>query len=301
MLQRCGMLVSALLGVVLVTTASVAAEPDSAAIERITGRKVEVSGEVLRISVPRSDLAVRVDGVAMVPFQGLTSWAAFQQAGAETMVMGDIVVTEDEANPALTVALENGLEVTALHNHFFFGEPPVFFMHIGGHGTSDRLAAGVKATLDAVDDVAKQRAANGSKPKERKAGLAIAKTSSIDPKPLESVLNATAQAKDGMAKFVFGRTTRMHGVEAGAAMGVNTWAVFAGSQEAAVVDGDFAMLDGEVQSVLKALRRGGIEIVAIHNHMIGDEPRITFLHFWGMGRASDLASTIKAALDVQKP
>jgi hypothetical protein len=294
------MFVSALLAVVVVTTASVAAEPDSAAIERITGRKVEVSGGVMRVSVPRSDLAVRVDGVAMAPFQGLTSWAAFQAAGSEAMVMGDIVVTEDEANPALTAALENGLEVTALHNHFFFGEPPVFFMHIGGHGTSDRLATGVKATLDAVDDVARKRAANGGKPKERATGRAVAKTSSIDPEPLEAVLNATAQAKDGMAKFVFGRATKMHGVEASAAMGVNTWAVFAGSPDAALVDGDFAMLDGEVQNVLKALRHGGIEIVAIHNHMIGEEPRITFLHFWGMGRASDLASTIKAALDVQK-
>lgn len=287
----------ALLACVLARPA-VAVEPDVEAIARVTGRKPEVSGGVARIAVPRADLAVRVDGVALVPFQGLTSWAAFAAAGAETMVMGDVVVTADEVNPALTAALDNGLEVTALHNHFLGDEPRVMFMHVGGHGSSERLAAGVAATLDAVEQVARRRAANGGKPAARVHG--VPPSSTIDAQALEQILKSPAQAKDGMAKFVFARTTRMHGAEAAAALGVNTWAVFAGSAESAVVDGDFAMLDGEVQGVLKALRRGGIEIVALHNHMIGEEPRITFLHFWSTGRASDLAATIRAALDVQR-
>jgi hypothetical protein len=278
---------------------SSAGEPDAEAIARITARKPEVTGGVIKISAPRSDLAVRVDGIAIVPFQGLTSWAAFAAAGSESMVMGDVVLTEDEVNPALSAALDSGLEVTALHNHFAFDEPRVMFMHIGGHGSSERLATAVKATFDAVERVARERAANGGKPLAASAGHSLPATSSIEAKPLEEILNATAQAKDGMAKFVFARKTSMHGADAEAAMGVNTWAVFAGSPDDAVVDGDFAMLDGEVQGVLKALRRGAINVVAIHNHMIGEQPQIVFLHYWGRGRASDLAATLKAARAAQ--
>ena len=290
--------IGALVVLSLTRTAS-AIEPDAEAIARVTGRTPEILGSVAKISVPRADLAVRVDGVPIVPFQGLTSWAAFAAAGSESMLMGDVVVTEDEVNPALSAALDNGLEVTALHNHFAFDEPRVMFMHIGGHGPSERLAAGVKATLDAVERVARERVANGGKPPVRHAGRPFPARSSIDAAALEEILGGTAQAKDGMAKFVFSRRTTMHGVEAEAAMGVNTWAVFAGSPEDAVVDGDFAMLDAEVQAVLKALRRGGIDVVAIHNHMIGEQPQLVFLHFWGRGRAADLASTIKTARAAQ--
>ncbi|MBY0274585.1 DUF1259 domain-containing protein [Candidatus Binatia bacterium] len=294
-------LVVAVLLVVAIVRSAAATEPDGDAIARITGRKPEVTGGVTKISVPRADLAVRVDGIALAPFQGLTSWAAFEAAGSESMLMGDIVLTEDEVNPALSAALENGLEVTALHNHFAFDEPRMMFMHIGGHGPSERLATGVKATLDAVERVSTERAANGGKPVALNAGRSLPATSSIDPKALEQILGGTAQAKDGMAKFVFARKTSMHGADAEAAMGVNTWAVFAGSPDDAVVDGDVAMLDGEVQAVLKALRHGGINVVAMHNHMIGEQPQIVFLHFWGRGRASDLATTLAAARSVQAP
>ena len=287
------------LAVLSLTRTAPAIETDAEAIARVTGRTPEIAGGVAKISAPRADLAVRVGGVPIVPFQGLTSWAAFRAAGSETMLMGDIVVTEDEVNPALSAALDNGLEVTALHNHFAFDEPRVMFMHVGGHGPSERLAAGVKATLDAVERVSRERAANGGKPFARHAGRSFPAKSSIDAAGLEEILGGTAQAKDGMAKFVFSRRTTMHGVEAEAAMGVNTWAVFAGSPEDAVVDGDFAMLDVEVQPVLKALRRGGIDVVALHNHMIGEQPQLVFLHFWGRGRASDLAATIKTARAAQ--
>ena len=273
-------------------TTCIAAGPDAAVIQRITRIQPEVKDGVVKVNVPRTDLHVVVDGTALAPFQGLTTWAAFQAAGAQTMVMGDMTLTEAQVSPALTAALENGLEVTALHNHFAYDQPRIYFMHIGGLGTTEALATGVKRTLDAAD------AAKAS-PEGRFAGPPIPSTSTIDPKPLEAALGASAQAKDGMAKFVFAKATRMHGVEAGAAMGVNTWATFAGSPDAAVVDGDFAMLETELQGVLKALRKADINIVAIHHHMAGETPRYLFLHYWGRGSVESLTRGLKAALDTQ--
>jgi hypothetical protein len=205
--------------------------------------------------------------------------------------MGDLTLSEDEVNPAMSAALEGGLEVTALHNHFFYDHPKFFFMHIGGAGTTERLATGVRKALDAV----KAAGTPGGF-----GGPAVPASSALDPAPLERILGASGQVKDGMVKFVVGRKTTMHGAEVGAVMGVNTWAAFAGAPQAAVVDGDFAMREDELQGVLKALRGAGINIVAIHNHMTHEEPRIVFLHFWGRGGAEVLARGIKAALDTQR-
>ena len=268
-----------------------ATEPDPAVIATITGLTPDVKNGVAKVSVPRADLGMVIDGAQMQPFQGLTSWAAFQGAGDQTMVMGDIVLTETQVNPAMSAALDNGLEVTALHNHFFFDRPHVFFMHIGGVGTTGQLATGVRKIVEA---------ANAAPRGDGFEGVKIPAQNTIDPKPLEGILQASAQAKDGLAKFSFGRKTSMHGTEVGEAMGVNTWAAFGGSNSAAVVDGDFAMLEDELQDVLKALRRARINIVAIHNHMTHEQPPIMFLHFWATGPAEDLARGIKAALDTQK-
>jgi Domain of Unknown Function (DUF1259) len=268
-----------------------AEEPDAALIAKITGLTPDVKNGVAKVSVPRGDLGMVIDGVEMQPFQGLTSWAAFQTTGDQTMVMGDIVLTEAQVNPAMSAALDNRLEVTALHNHFFFDHPHVFFMHIGGLGTTEQLAMGVRKTVDA---------ANAAPKEVGFAGASTPKTSTIDPKPLEAILGGSAQVKDGVAKFSFGRKTSMHGTVVGEAMGVNTWAAFGGSQQAAVVDGDFAMLEAELQDVLKALRHANVNIVAIHNHMTHEEPRIMFLHFWAKGPAEDLARGLKSALDTQK-
>jgi len=264
---------------------------ETSTIARATGLTPEVKDGVATVRMPRDDLAVIVDGVKLVPFQGLTSWAAFQESGDHTMVMGDLTLTEEQVNATMSAALENGLEVTALHNHFLFDRPRVFFMHIGGAGTTEHLATAVAKTLAAA------KAASGHG--DGFGGPQIPATNTIDPKPLEAVFGQPGQAKDGMVKFVFGKKTTMHGTEAGAAMGVNTWAAFGGSPAAAVVDGDFAMLESELQGVLKSLRRAGIAVVAIHNHMTHEEPRIVFLHFWGKGGADDLARGIKAALDTQ--
>lgn len=270
---------------------------DTARIEALTGLSGSLDRDegVFKVTAPRTDVPVAVDGVAMPPFLGLTSWAAFQVGTrADAMVMGDLVLFEDEVNPAMSACLDAGLEVTALHNHFFFAEPPVYFMHLGGEGTVDALAAGVGRALAAVREVRAARPA----PARSFGAPELAASHSVSAGPIETILGAPAQAKDGMCKVVIGRRVRVAcGCAVGKAMGVNTWAAFGGSDAQAVVDGDFAVLEGELQGVLTALRGGGIAVVAIHHHMTGETPRMLFLHYWGRGPAADLARTLRAALD----
>ncbi|WP_036022839.1 DUF1259 domain-containing protein [Paraburkholderia mimosarum] len=270
---------------------------DTARIEQITGLKGTFSKQedVFKISKPRNDVKVQVDGWTMPPFMGLTSYAAFKPAhGSQVMMMGDTVVFEDEVNPAMSAALDAGLEVTALHNHFFFDQPKVYFMHIGGTGDAATLAEGVKKVYDRIAEV---RAAHAD-PQNAFPGH-IGDSNSISPAPLEAVFGSKGQTNNGMFKVVVGRTASMHGVTVGNEMGVNTWAAFAGTDDEAVVDGDFAMRESELQAVLKSMRASAINIVAIHQHMTGESPRILFLHYWGKGKAVDLARGVKAALDAQ--
>jgi len=268
---------------------------DSAKIEQLTGAKGEFNEKegVFIVRVPRTDLQVTTAGVKMNPAMGLTSYAAFMKAGANTMVMGDTTLLEDQVNPVMSAALDNGLEVTALHNHFFWDSPKVMFMHIGGMGDEEKLASAVGKVFAKIKDT------SGGKGEVPKADLDPAKTS-LDPKNIEGIMGMKGQMASGVYKITIGRTTKMGGHEIGNAMGINTWAAFVGSDQQAVVDGDFVMLEPELQSVLKALRHSGINIVAIHNHIEGDSPRIVFLHYWGVGPTSDLAKGLKAALDTQK-
>ena len=274
-----------------------AADPalDTAKIEQLTGGKGELNTQegVFKVSVPRADLAVTVAGVKMTPPLGLTSWAAFQPMGTQTMVMGDMVLLEDQVNPVMSVALTNGLEVTALHNHFFWDSPKVMFMHIGGMGSTEMLAGAVGKVFATIKET------SGGKGSVPHAELDPAKTS-LDPKPLEEILGTKGQMANGVYKVTIGRTTQMDGHEVGNTMGVNTWAAFAGSDDTAVVDGDFAMLESELQPVLKALRGAGIHIVAIHQHMAMEAPRVMFLHYWGVGPTRALATGLKAALATQQ-
>jgi hypothetical protein len=264
---------------------------DTARIEQVTGLKGQWNEKegVFRLQVPRSDLSVLAAGTKITPPLGLTAWAAFTKAGAHAVVMGDIVLTEDQVNLAMDAALQNGLEVTALHNHFFWESPRVMFMHIGGMGDEGRLAAGVAKVFEAL----KQK---GEAPS---ADIDPA-SSSLDPKRIDAVLGHSGEMSKGVYKVVVGREVKMAGHAMGNAMGVNTWAGFAGSDDRAVVDGDFAMLETELQDVLKALRAGGINIVAIHQHMIREQPRMLFLHYWGVGRSEDLARALAAALKKTK-
>jgi hypothetical protein len=266
---------------------------DTATIERLTGVKGELSEKegVFKVSMPRSDLDITVAGVRMTPPLGLTSWAAFQNAGEQVMVMGDLVMLEDQVNPVMSIALENGLEVTALHNHFFWDTPKVMFMHIGGMGDEAKLAGAVGNVFTTIKDT------SGGRGEMPRVELSPAQTS-LDPKAIEDILGMQGKLANGVYKITIGRTT-MHGHEVGNTMGVNTWAAFAGSDEKAVVDGDFIMFEREVQPVLKALRGAGIHIVALHQHMIEESPRTAFLHYWGVGPTRELAKGLKAALDTQ--
>jgi hypothetical protein len=279
-------------------TALHAAPLDGARIEQLTGLKGAAAGDVFKVTMPRTDVAVAVDGRALPPFMGLTSWAAFERGGdSEAMVMGDFVLFQDEVGSAMKAALGHGLSVTALHNHFFYDEPRVFFMHIGGEGTTDALAGGVRALLDAVKTVR----AGAARPAGSFGLPPAPAANSISPAPLENILGVKLQSNAGMAKAVIGRTAAMEcGCMAGADMGVNTWAVFAGTDANAIVDGDFAVTEAELQPVLKSLTGSGINVVAIHHHMTGETPRILFLHYWGRGPATSLATSLKAALALQK-
>jgi len=202
------------------------------------------------------------------------------------------VLLEDQVNPVMSVALDNGLEVTALHNHFLWESPRVMFMHIGGMGDETTLAEAMGKVFAAI------RETSGGKGETPHADLDPA-MSTLDPKKIDAILSATGEEKNGVYKVTFGRETKMHGETAGNTMGVNTWAAFAGSDDRAVVDGDFAMMESELQGVLKALRRAGINIVAIHQHMAGETPRVLFLHYWGIGKTEDLARGLRAALDAE--
>jgi hypothetical protein len=270
---------------------------DTAQIEQLTGLRGSLNEEegVFKVTVPRSDVPISVDGWRMPPFMGLTSWAAFTKGKkAEAMVMGDLVLMQDEVNPVMSAALDAGLSVTALHNHFFYDEPKVYFMHIGGEGTTEKLAAGVKAALDKVKEI---RAA-APEPQKSFGKPFAPERDAITGAYIDGVLGSKGQAKDGMFKVTIGRKATMPcGCEVASEMGVNTWAGFAGTDQDALVDGDFVMLESELQPVLKSLRKDGINIVAIHNHMTMEEPRYLFLHYWGRGPAAELAKAVKNALD----
>jgi hypothetical protein len=274
-------------------SASLAAEVklDTAKIEQLTGAKGELNEKegVFTVRAPRTDLQVTAAGVKVNPAMGLTSYAAFTKAGGKTMVMGDTTLLEDQVNPVMSAALDNGLEVTALHNHFFWDSPKVMFMHIGGMGDEEKLASAVGKVF------AKIKETSDGKGQIPKADIDPAKTS-LDPKNIESIMGMKGQLASGVYKITIGRTTKMAGHEIGNAMGINTWAAFVGSDQQAVVDGDFVMLEKELQPVLKALRGAGINVVAIHNHIETESPRIVFLHYWGVGPTTDLAKGLKTAL-----
>jgi hypothetical protein len=270
---------------------ALAADLDTARIDQITGLKGKFNEKegVHKVTFPRNDVKITVDGWAMPPFMGLGTWAAFTATQTGAMVMGDTVLFEDEVNAAMSAALDNGLNVTALHNHFFFDRPKVYFMHIEGEGTADKLAGAVRKVYDSI----KQTRAATPEPKDSFGGKPLPEKSSITAGPLDQIFGAQGEAKDGMVKFTFGRPAKMHGVTLGNTMGVNTWAAFAGSDDNAIVDGDFAVTEDELQPVLKSLLKDKINIVAIHQHMTNEEPRIMFFHYWGRGTAKDLAQAIK--------
>jgi len=265
------------------------------------GKKGDFKEQVLKVNVPRSDLKVSVAGVQTPTAFGFGGWVAMTKGERdEEVLMGDLVLLEDEVNPVMSAALDNGLEVTALHNHFFWESPRIFYMHVHGHGKADDLARRIKPALDLIGHASNQA------PSERPsiAGAPHGKPvevleGKLNLENLDKIIGHKHDQMGAVTKFTIGRDDlQIHemGATINARMGLNTWAAFVGTDENAAVSGDVAMLETEVNSVLKALRQHQLEVVAIHQHMFGTQPQIIFLHYWGTGPAAQLAEGFKAAL-----
>jgi len=270
---------------------------DQTTLETLVGVTGTMLDDVFKISVPRKDLQVIVDGFPIIPFMGLTSWVAFRKGPLHATLMGDIVLLEDEVAGATAAAVDSALYVTGLHNHFIREQPSVLFMHIEATADEAALGRGVRAIFDAIAAV---RRARPIAPAVKEV------QSDLDTTGLEAIVGAKGESKDGVFKLTLGRPdvpvrcTRCGGLEINSAMGYNTWAAFQGTPDRAAVCGDFAMLELEVAPVIRELRAGGIEVVAVHNHMFFEDPRVIFLHYWGIGKAGTLATVFKRALDTQQ-
>jgi hypothetical protein len=266
--------------------------PDYASVLSMLGRQGDYKDDVLKVNIPRSDLKVVVDGVATPTPFGFGGWVALTKGdhGMQVM-MGDLVLTEDEVNPVMSAVLDNGLDVTALHNHFLFDTPRIFYMHVHGHGTAAELATKIKPALALISKTPGRAAAAAP------AGRAI--EGKLDTEALSKTIGFPGEQNGAVYKITIGRsdfTMKEMGATINARMGLNTWAAFYGNDSDAVVAGDVAMLAPEVTPVLKALRANGIDVVAIHQHMTGTNPEVFFLHYWGKGPAQKLATSVKAAI-----
>ena len=263
---------------------------DFAAIERITGIKgTEKNGEY-KLTVPQNDLNVVVDGFKIIPFMGLGSWIAFTPCGDSAMMMGDIILTENDLAPVQAEAVKQGLAITAIHNHFVRNHPNVMYMHVDGKGKVERLATMARAVFDKVKE------SRGADPKAAKADSVV---NTLDINHLDAIIGSKGEMNKGVYKYTIGRpdvSLTEHGVPVSSFMGFNTWAAWQGTPEKAAVCGDFTMLEEEVQPVIKALVTNGIEVVAVHNHMVEESPKVFFLHYWGTGPADRLANGLKMAL-----
>jgi len=264
---------------------------DTTAIEKITGIKGKANKGEYKITIPQNDLDVEVDGFKIIPPMGLGTWIAFTPTKEGAMIMGDIILTENDLKPVQQEVISQGLTISAIHNHFVRNHPNVLYMHIGGSGKTDDMAKKAKAVLDKVAESRGHNPASGS----------VADVPySLDTKKLDDILGNKGEMSKGVYKYTIGRpdvSLKEHGTTVTTFLGFNTWAAFQGSPDHAAVAGDFTMLENEVAPVIKALIENGIEVVAVHNHMIHEQPRIFFLHYWGVGNAEQLARGLKAALN----
>jgi Domain of Unknown Function (DUF1259) len=253
-------------------------------------RKGDFKAGVLKVNIPRGDLKMTVQGVSTPTPFGFGGWIALTKAtdGSDVM-MGDLVLLQEEVNPVMSALLDNAIDVTALHNHFFWDEPHVYYMHVHAMGKATDLAHRTKPALDLIGHVAP------AAPKSLAAGGAA-----LDATKLAKIVRHEGEQSGAVYKITVGRddlAMKEHGAAINARMGLNTWAAFVGTQDDAVVAGDIAMLENEVTPVLKALRKNGIDVVAIHHHMTEERPVVIFLHYWGRGSAERLATAFKSALD----
>jgi hypothetical protein len=255
------------------------------------GKQGDFKANVLKVNIPRNDLSVTVANVKTPTPFGFGGWIALTKGTGMDVMMGDLVLTQDEVNPVMSALLENGLEVTALHNHFFWDEPRMFYMHVHGHGTPAELARKVKPAIDLI---------GRNTPRPAAPAAAVAPTPALDTARLAQIVGTQGEQTGAVYKITIGRDdlklTEM-GAPINARMGLNTWAAFVGTDDKAAIAGDVAMLSSEVTPVLKVLRQNGLDVVAIHHHMLDTQPGVIFLHYWGTGPADKLATGFKAALD----
>jgi hypothetical protein len=264
---------------------------DYAGVLTTLGKTGDFTGGVLKVNIPRNDLTVAIDGTIVPTPLGFGGWLALAKGDHNMdVMMGDLVLTEQEVNPVMSAVLDAGLNVTALHNHFFYETPRIFYMHVHGVGSAADLAAKIKPAVDLI----------GKTSASAVKGTGAALPTGLTASKLASLIGHQGEQNGPVYKITIGRPdldVREHGARIEARMGLNTWAAFAGSDEDAVVAGDVAMKAGEVTAVLKALRGAGLQIVAIHHHMTTGEPTVYFLHYWGRGPAEQLARGVRAALD----
>jgi len=281
---------------VVVTTLGYSQETpsDYQEVLKTVGKTGDYKSNVLKVNIPRNDLHVKVAGYSLPTPFGFGGWFAMSKGdGGEEVVMGDLVLTQDEVNPVMSSLLEHGFEVTALHNHFFWEEPRVFFMHIHGHGKAVELANQIKPAIDLIGHA--KPAESGSSPKP-----ATEKQGALDTDRIAKIVGHAGEQTGPVYKITLGRDdldVKEMGAAINARMGLNTWAAFVGTNDDAAVAGDVAMLESEVTPTLKALRSHGLDVVAIHHHMLNTKPEIIFLHYWGRGPADKLATGFKAAAD----
>ena len=266
---------------------------DTTLIERIMGMKGKSSNGEYKVTIPQNDLSIMVDGFKIIPAMGLGTWIDFAPSHDGAMIMGDLVLTETDLKPVQQEVIRQGLTITAIHNHFVRNHPNVMYMHVGGSGNLEQVAQKAKAVLDKIKDV------RGGDPSKGTASNESVQNT-LDTKNLDDILSYKAEMSKGVYKYTIGRPDvklTEHGVPVTSFMGFNTWAAFQGTPEKAAVAGDFTMTENEVADVIKALIENNIEVVAVHNHMVHEQPRIFFLHYWGIGNAEQLAKGLKAALD----
>jgi hypothetical protein len=261
---------------------------------KIVRKSGDYKSNVLKVNVPRSDLHVKIADYAVPTPFGFGGWFAMTKGDSgDDVVMGDLVLTQGEVNPVMSALLDHGLEVTALHNHFFWDDPRVFFMHIHGHGNAIDLANRLKPALDLIGPAKLGESVGSQKPSPPTQGA-------LDTDRIAKIVGHAGEQTGPVYKITIGRDdldVKEMGAKINARMGLNTWAAFVGTNEDAAVAGDIAMLESEVIPTLKALRSNGLDVVAIHHHMIGTKPMIIFLHYWGRGPTDKLAIGFKAALD----
>lgn len=264
---------------------------DTKLIESIIGLKGKANKGEFKITIPQNDLNVWVDSFKITAPMGTSTWVAFTPTANGTMLMGDLVLTETDIKQVQQELIKQGLTTSAIHNHFIRNHPNIVFMHAGGMGTTADMAKKIKAVLDKI---------NQSRGHNPAASPADSVKNTLDIKMLDGILGYTGEMSKGVYKYTIGRPDvplQEHGVPITTFMGFNTWAAWQGTPEHAAVCGDFTMLEEEVEPVLKALISNGIEVVALHSHMVHEKPRIFFLHYWGIGNAEQLARGLKSALN----